>query len=58
MSSPTVSERLVLVTGGTRGIGEGVARHLANTGYRVIAAGLSEAEIAVIVHGLRLPLLV
>ncbi|MBA4191916.1 MAG: 2-deoxy-D-gluconate 3-dehydrogenase [Planctomycetaceae bacterium] len=46
MSTPTTPERLVLVTGGTRGIGEGVARHLASTGYRVIAAGFSEAEIA------------
>jgi len=40
------SERFVLVTGGTRGIGEGVARHLASSGYRVIAASHSEAEIA------------
>ncbi len=46
MAADTASERLVLVTGGTRGIGEGVARHLASVGYRVIAAGASEAEIA------------
>jgi NAD(P)-dependent dehydrogenase (short-subunit alcohol dehydrogenase family) len=37
-------ERLVLVTGGTRGIGEGVSRHLASVGYRVLAAGFSQGE--------------
>ena len=41
-----IAERLVVVTGGTRGIGEGIARHLASRGYRVIAAGCSEAELA------------
>jgi NAD(P)-dependent dehydrogenase (short-subunit alcohol dehydrogenase family) len=35
-----------LVTGGTRGIGEGIARALAAAGYRVIACGLTEAECA------------
>jgi NAD(P)-dependent dehydrogenase (short-subunit alcohol dehydrogenase family) len=39
-------EPLVVVTGGTRGIGEGVARRLAAQGYRVIAASCSKAEIA------------
>jgi NAD(P)-dependent dehydrogenase (short-subunit alcohol dehydrogenase family) len=38
-------DRLVLVTGGTRGIGEGVSRHLAARGYRVLAAGLSQGEL-------------
>lgn len=37
-------ERAVLVTGGTRGIGEGVSRHLASLGYRVLAAGISQNE--------------
>ena len=36
--------KTVLVTGGTRGIGEGVARALAQAGFRVIAASHSEAE--------------
>lgn len=39
------SPRLVLVTGGTRGIGEGIARHLATAGYQVIAAGHKQDEI-------------
>lgn len=37
-------ERLVLVTGGTRGIGESVSRHLATVGYRVLATGFSQNE--------------
>jgi NAD(P)-dependent dehydrogenase (short-subunit alcohol dehydrogenase family) len=36
----------VLVTGGTRGIGEAVARLLAGRGCRVVAAGNSESELA------------
>lgn len=36
--------KTVFVTGGTRGIGEGIARALARAGYRVIAASHSEAE--------------
>lgn len=39
-------ERLALVTGGTRGIGEGVSRELARQGYAVRACGLTEAECA------------
>lgn len=35
----------VLVTGGTRGIGAGVARSLASAGWSVIAASVSQAEI-------------
>ena len=36
--------KTVVVTGGTRGIGEGVSRTLAESGWRVIAASASEAE--------------
>jgi NAD(P)-dependent dehydrogenase (short-subunit alcohol dehydrogenase family) len=35
----------VLVTGGTRGIGAGVARSLADAGWSVIAASASQAEL-------------
>jgi NAD(P)-dependent dehydrogenase (short-subunit alcohol dehydrogenase family) len=35
----------VLVTGGTRGIGAGVARSLANAGCSVVAASVSQAEL-------------
>lgn len=35
----------VLVTGGTRGIGAGVARSLASAGWSVVAASVSQAEI-------------
>ncbi len=38
--------RLAVVAGGTRGIGEGVARALAASGWRVIAGGIGEEEIA------------
>ncbi len=34
-----------LVTGGTRGIGEGISRALAAAGYEVVATGVSEAEV-------------
>lgn len=36
--------KTILVTGGTRGIGEGIARVLADAGHHVIAASNSEAE--------------
>jgi len=39
-------KRLALVTGGTRGIGEGVSRELARQGYDVRACGLTDAECA------------
>ncbi len=42
--------RLAVVTGGTRGIGEGVSRALAAEGWRVIAGGLGEDEIAAFKH--------
>jgi NAD(P)-dependent dehydrogenase (short-subunit alcohol dehydrogenase family) len=38
--------RRALVTGGTRGIGAGIARALADAGYAVTACGLTEAECA------------
>lgn len=40
---------VALVTGGTRGIGEGISRALAEAGYSVIATGLTEAECAAFV---------
>jgi NAD(P)-dependent dehydrogenase (short-subunit alcohol dehydrogenase family) len=45
MTAGAGTERVALVTGGTRGIGEGVARALAQAGYRVVAGGVSQAEI-------------
>jgi NAD(P)-dependent dehydrogenase (short-subunit alcohol dehydrogenase family) len=39
------AERLALVTGGARGIGGGIARALAERGYRVIATGVSADEV-------------
>jgi NAD(P)-dependent dehydrogenase (short-subunit alcohol dehydrogenase family) len=38
--------RIAAVTGGTRGIGEAVARALAGAGYRVIAGGFGADEVA------------
>jgi NAD(P)-dependent dehydrogenase (short-subunit alcohol dehydrogenase family) len=40
------TKRLAVVSGGTRGIGEGIARALAAQGWRVIAGGIGEEEIA------------
>ena len=37
--------KTVLVTGGTRGIGEGAVRYLAEKGWNVVAATVSQAEI-------------
>jgi NAD(P)-dependent dehydrogenase (short-subunit alcohol dehydrogenase family) len=36
----------IVITGGTSGIGAGIARHLASLGYSVTATGVSAAEIA------------
>lgn len=44
--SQTASAGPVVITGGTRGIGEGIARHLALAGYRVIATGRIPEELA------------
>ncbi len=38
--------KIAVVTGGARGIGLGAARALAEAGYRVIATGVSAAEVA------------
>lgn len=38
--------RVALVSGGTRGIGEGVSRALAREGWRVVAGGIGDAELA------------
>ena len=40
------SSPFALVTGGTRGIGAGAALALAEAGYRVLATGLTEDEVA------------
>ncbi|MFM7113633.1 MAG: SDR family NAD(P)-dependent oxidoreductase, partial [Planctomycetota bacterium] len=44
--SQATSVGQVIVTGGTRGIGEGIARQLAAAGYGVIAAGCSPTELS------------
>ena len=46
MSADRTSAGHVVVTGGTSGIGAGIARHLATLGYSVTATGVSAAEIA------------
>src|SRR5688572_27486307 len=45
-SSQPAGTRVAVIAGGTRGIGEGVARALAEAGYRVIAGGVAAEEIA------------
>ena len=42
----TVPQKFALVTGGTRGIGAGAAFALAEAGYRVLATGLTDEEVA------------
>ena len=46
MAEVDAESRLAIVTGGTRGIGEGVARALATAGWRVVAGSISDEEIA------------
>lgn len=43
---PEAGQQVAIVAGGTRGIGEGVARALAGAGYRVVAGGIGAEEIA------------
>lgn len=44
--APSPTPRFALVTGGTRGIGQGAALALAVAGYEVLATGLTEEEVA------------
>jgi NAD(P)-dependent dehydrogenase (short-subunit alcohol dehydrogenase family) len=44
--APSSTPRFALVTGGTRGIGQGAALALAAAGYEVLATGLTEDEVA------------
>ena len=42
----TLPQKFALVTGGTRGIGAGIAHALAEAGYAVLATGLTDEEVA------------
>jgi len=45
MEAPDFSDRVVLVTGGTRGIGAVIARHFGQANATVVAAGRADADV-------------
>jgi NAD(P)-dependent dehydrogenase (short-subunit alcohol dehydrogenase family) len=45
-AGPSAEPRVALVSGGTRGIGEAIARALAAAGWRVVAGGFGADEVA------------
>lgn len=54
----TVQDRVALVTGGGRGIGAAVAKHLSDSGWRVVAADADAAAVAATAAATRGPGLV
>jgi NAD(P)-dependent dehydrogenase (short-subunit alcohol dehydrogenase family) len=47
-----LNDKVALITGGSNGIGEGVARHLANRGVRVVLADIDDARGKVVAEEL------